>query len=227
MVTKSDGFLKFLCVLFSLVFYGGLAAGMFWLAGTWNLPFLWAVFFLQGGISLLGVQFLDPELIRERFRPAGKDLDPWGRPVLTVLLLGMYGVAALDVGRWHLSDNVPFLLQLLALLLQLPAWVGFLWAMKVNKFFSSAIRLQSDRGQEVITGGPYNWVRHPGYAFGSLALFGQGLAFGSWLSLVPGGLIVSYLVHRTMMEERLLKEKLAGYEEYSRQVRFRWLPGVW
>ncbi len=37
------------------------------------------------------------------------------------------------------------------------------WAMWTNNFFSSRVRIQTDRGQYVVTEGPYRYVRHPGY----------------------------------------------------------------
>jgi len=182
---------------------------------------------LQLMMWLSCVAFADPGLLSERFRPKGKDSDPITRPLLTVLFVIHQSLAALDVGRLHISDRVPLILQTMALLPIALGWIGIVWSMKVNRFFSSAVRLQPDRGQIVINAGPYAWVRHPGYVFASLGLLFQGIAFGSWLSVVPVVLIVLDLLRRTVKEESLLIEGLPGYKEYTEKVRFRWLPGVW
>jgi protein-S-isoprenylcysteine O-methyltransferase Ste14 len=208
--------------------YGGLAVVMHVLAGTWDLPFVWAVFGAQIVVTLVGVRFLDPDMIRERLNPPkGQDKDPLGRAVLTLLCFAHFGAAAYDLGRWHISDNVPVLLQVVALVLTTCGWAGLVWSMAANKFFSVAIRLQSDRGQTVVTSGPYQWIRHPGYAFASLGFLFEGVAFGSWLSVLPALAVVGYLAFRTNLEERLLTHNLDGYKEYAQRVRFRWIPGVW
>src|SRR5271166_3218633 len=115
-----------------------------------------------------------------------------------------------DVGRLHWSATVPFPLQILGL-------IGFAmgmglttWAMLVNRFFSSAVRLQPDRGQQVVSSGPYRLVRHPGYSGGLLLLLSIGLALGSWIAIVPMLLIVPFMVRGTLIEERMLSSALPG-----------------
>ncbi len=71
------------------------------------------------------------------------------------------------------------------------------WVMRTNTFAAPVIKIQKDRGQAVITTGPYGIVRHPMY-FGALFyIAGTSLALGSWwgLALVPilGGLL---MIHR-------------------------------
>ncbi len=101
------------------------------------------------------------------------------------------------------------------------------WAMLTNRFFSSAVRLQPDRGQHVVTAGPYRLVRHPGYSGGLLLLLSIGIALGSWIAVVPILLIVPFMVRRTLIEERMLAGALPGYANYMQRVRSRIVPGVW
>jgi protein-S-isoprenylcysteine O-methyltransferase Ste14 len=185
------------------------------------------VFATQAAIGLTGLFILDDELIKERIRPRGKDEDPWAPIILTVLCLAGLSLAALDVGRWHFSDDISPPIQIIAVLLQAIGWIGLLWTMQTNRFFSSAIRLQPDRQQEVIKTGPYRWIRHPGYAFSALAFLTQSIAFGSFISLIPALLIVAVFMYRATLEERILKQGLPGYAEFMEQVRFRLLPGIW
>ena len=101
------------------------------------------------------VYLLSPDLVKERVRPGEGEQDRVTVRALNLLMFAQFLLAGLDVGRLHWSATVPFPLQILGL-------VGFAmgmglttWAMLVNRFFSSAVRLQPDRGQHVVTAGPY------------------------------------------------------------------------
>lgn len=200
---------------------------MFIIAGTTELPFMWITLGLQLFLGLMAIALIDEELLKERIKPKGKDLDKFSIPALSFLYYGQLAFAAYDVGQLHISDTVGDPIKILALLLLTLGWIGTIWAMRENRFFSSAIRIQNDRGQTVISTGPYHFVRHPGYIFGSLLIVFQGLAIGSWLSIVPGLIIVGVLIKRTLLEEKMLLANLPGYKEYAANTRFRWVPGIW
>jgi protein-S-isoprenylcysteine O-methyltransferase Ste14 len=216
-----------LTYIFIPLFYGALGWAMAAGAGR-HLPFVWATLGVQATLSLISLHWLDDSMLKERLHPPkGQDKDPLGRFVLSVLFVAHYYLTVEDLGHWHISDNVPVVLQVIALILVALGWAGLYWSMATNKFFSSAIRLQSDRGQIVINTGPYHWIRHPGYAFASLGFLFEGVAFGSWISVLPTIAIAGYLAYRTVLEEKLLTNDLPGYKEYADQVRFRWVPGIW
>jgi protein-S-isoprenylcysteine O-methyltransferase Ste14 len=99
--------------------------------------------------------------------------------------------------------------------------------MASNRFFSTAVRIQDDRGQTVAQGGPYRYVRHPGYVGFILAGASTALLLGSLWALVPSAISGALLVVRTALEDRTLCAELDGYEEYSRRVRHRLVPGIW
>ena len=99
--------------------------------------------------------------------------------------------------------------------------------MASNRFFSSVVRIQKDRGHTVVTGGPYQFVRHPGYVGGILSALGTALLLGSWWAFVPTGLLVCVIVVRTALEDRTLQAELEGYRDYAGRVRYRLLPGIW
>ena len=99
-----------------------------------------------------------------------------------------------------------------------------IWAEAVNPFFSSAVRIQSDRGQRVITDGPYAFVRHPGYAAGAAFLVSSALALGSWLSMLPAIAFAVALIRRARMEDAFLERNLPGYKQYAERVRFACCP---
>ena len=219
-----------LFALFALAVLGTtalLAAALFVSAGRWDLPALWIYVALVGALKLLGLAFVSPELVKEWIRPgpgARKDL----YLVLgTPLWLAHFVIAGLDVGRFHWSDTVPVALQA-AGLIALGAGQGILlWAVAVNPFFSGVIRIQRERGHRVITGGPYQYVRHPGYTGALVLALASGLALGSWLSILPLLPAVLLLFRRTRLEDRVLAEELERYAPYAKRVRYRLIPGLW
>jgi protein-S-isoprenylcysteine O-methyltransferase Ste14 len=101
------------------------------------------------------------------------------------------------------------------------------WAQAVNKFFEPGVRIQADRGHQVIDTGPYAVVRHPGYVSACLFFVGIALSLGSLWALIPALLSCLLLVLRTIWEDRTLRDELPGYGEYARRVRYRLAPGVW
>ena len=99
--------------------------------------------------------------------------------------------------------------------------------MAYNKFFSSTVRIQNDRQHQVASGGPYRYVRHPGYAGGIIAMLAVPLALGSWFALIPGVFVATGYVVRTALEDRVLLEELGGYKDYAEKVRCHLLPVIW
>jgi protein-S-isoprenylcysteine O-methyltransferase Ste14 len=149
-----------------------------------------------------------PGLMEERSRRAA-NVKPWDKVITniyTVLLLA---------------------LQVLGVLLL--AFTGFVIGrvMTVNYYLSRYARIQDDRGQQVVTQGPYRYVRHPMYAVLPPFMAGMALVLGSWWALVPAGLIGALYIIRTALEDRMLQEELPGYREYAQKVRYRLFPGIW
>ena len=144
-----------------------------------------------------------------------------------MLTLSLFVVAGLDVGRFHWSDTVSLWGQVAALVGFALAFAFNIWAMVVNDFYSRVVRIQRDRGQYVVTDGPYRYVRHPSYIASILSWVCAAPALGSWLALVPVVLIAATFTVRTALEDRALQEELAGYKEYAQRVRYRLLPDIW
>jgi protein-S-isoprenylcysteine O-methyltransferase Ste14 len=101
------------------------------------------------------------------------------------------------------------------------------WAMLSNPFFEKTVRIQEERGHHVATGGPYRFVRHPGYVAFILMGLALPLGVGSAWALLPAGLNAALIVLRTALEDRTLHRELPGYAEYAQRTRYRLLPGVW
>ncbi len=204
-----------------------IGAILFGCAGRWDLPMFWIYLGIWAVGTLGGVFLVDPSLIQERIRPGPGGKDYVTTHALTPLWLGQLVVAGLDVGRYHWSDGVPLALQVIAMLAMAAGIAVLVWAESVNRFFSSVVRIQTDRGHHVITSGPYRYIRHPGYAASLFIFAGGGLALGSWLAALIGVLIFLPILRRIVVEDRLLHEQLEGYAAYAERVRYRIVPGVW
>jgi protein-S-isoprenylcysteine O-methyltransferase Ste14 len=182
------------------------------------------------GICILAVNtsILPPELIAERGQPR-ENVKGWDKAISGLLLiptLGVLVVAGLDE-RFGWSPALPLAAHLAGLALMVLGQALFTWAMASNKFFSTAVRIQMDRSHTVATGGPYRYVRHPGYVGYIVTVLAVPLILGSLWALIPEGLVTCLFIVRTALEDRTLREELDGYEDYALHVRYRLLPGVW
>jgi protein-S-isoprenylcysteine O-methyltransferase Ste14 len=204
-----------------------IAGLLFGTAGRLDLPFFWAFAGLNVALVVVGAFTVDPDLLQERMHPG-----PGGRDWLPLLAgvplyVGHLVVAGLDMGRFHWSDSVPIALQGIALAVCTAAWLLVLWGMSVNRFFSSVVRIQRERGHHLVTAGPYQYVRHPGYLGGILGIVSGPLTLGSWWSLAIVLPLVLVILRRTALEDRFLQSELEGYLDYKRRVRYRLVPGIW
>jgi protein-S-isoprenylcysteine O-methyltransferase Ste14 len=135
-------------------------------------------------------------------------------------------VAGLD-HRFGWSPVFPFWLIVLGFLLISLGYAFAAWALIENRFFSSVVRIQVDRGHVVCDSGPYRIVRHPGYAGNILPLLGIVLALSSMWTLIPAAVALIIAVIRTVLEDQTLQDELPGYRDYARRVRYRLIPGIY
>ena len=135
-------------------------------------------------------------------------------------------VAGLD-HRYNWSPEFPLWLIVMGFILISLGYAFAVWALAENRFFSSVVRIQTDRGHVVCDSGPYQFVRHPGYAGNVFALFGIVLALSSVWTLIPAAVATIISVIRTVLEDRTLQEELSGYRDYAQRVRYRLIPGIY
>ena len=202
-------------------------AALFGGAGTFAIPAFWIYLAILAAIFIASLVVLDPDLARERMRPGGQ-APPIAPMLFAFVLVAHWLIAGLDRGRFHWSDDVPLWLRVIGFIAVAGGYALCIWAMRVNRFFSSIIRIQSDRGQHVIDSGPYAVVRHPGYIAGILVMLGSGLALCSWIAwafLVVFS--VPFLMYRVVTEDHVLQAELPGYRDYAARVRWRLIPGIW
>jgi protein-S-isoprenylcysteine O-methyltransferase Ste14 len=195
----------------------------------------WRAAWVYLGISLISLAInavfmlrLNPETVAERGRP--KEMKGWDKLIGGMWLLGQYILiplaAAFDL-RFNWTREFATGWQVVGACVYALA-VGLSgWAMISNAYFSTAVRIQVDRGQQVCRSGPYHFVRHPGYVGFFFQALSVPILLGSlWALLfaIPVGML---MVIRTVLEDRMLQEELAGYKEYTQEVKYRLFPGVW
>lgn len=211
------------------VFFDGLIALLlFASAGSLDWPYAWLYIAVMLLIQLGGAFFMPLDVLAERGSKK-ETSEKWDRVVTRLIIpsfLSVYLVAGLDF-RWHGSAELAVAWHLGAVLIFILGCALEIWAMRANRFFSTAVRIQFERGHVVCCGGPYRYVRHPGYA-GMILYYGISPIFlGSLWALIPASLVAILLVTRTWLEDTTLQKKLSGYTEYAARVRFRLVPGVW
>jgi protein-S-isoprenylcysteine O-methyltransferase Ste14 len=135
-------------------------------------------------------------------------------------------VAGLD-HRYRWSPVIPLWINILGFILVAIGYILAVWALVENRFFSSVVRIQTERGHVVCDTGPYRIVRHPGYAGNILPLPGIVLALSSVWTVIPAVVALVIAILRTALEDRTLQEELPGYREYAHRVRYRLFPGIY
>jgi protein-S-isoprenylcysteine O-methyltransferase Ste14 len=190
---------------------------------------------LYTSISIISV-FLNSFLLRKSDELAEErsktkaDTKSWDKKILglsALILIFTYIVAGLDSGRFHWSPLYSPKINILGVLLILAAEIIFLTAQRENKFFSSVVRIQSDRGHTVCDTGIYKVVRHPAYSGMIITAIAMPLTLGSLWSFIPSAVSILLTIIRTSLEDKTLTEELNGYREYTEKTRFRLLPYIW
>jgi protein-S-isoprenylcysteine O-methyltransferase Ste14 len=189
-----------------------IGALLFLSAGTLDWPNAWIFIaeFVIGGPFQKGQAFWDKVFMA----------------FIIVVWFGWLVLMALDAKRWNLS-HMPEALNYAGAVL-IPIGVFIVWlTFRENTFAAPVIKIQKERGQVVISTGPYRIVRHPMYAGGALYMIGMPLLLGSWLGLLVLPLMLGALTVRIFIEEAALRKGLPGYGDYAARVSYRLIPGVW
>jgi protein-S-isoprenylcysteine O-methyltransferase Ste14 len=217
----------------TILWFGFMGAILFLAAGTTAYAGGWLYLGVMVAVSVVfGTIMLrvDPELLNERLKPPmQKDQPPSDKLILIPILLlifGGTGFMAADAARWHWSA-VPSPVQWAGCGLLLVSLIFIFWIMRTNSFAAPVVKIQDDRGQIVVTTGPYAIVRHPMY-FGALFyVAGTSLVLGSWWGLATIPILAFLFGVRIGIEEETLRRGLKGYDDYARRVRWRLVPFIW
>jgi len=198
----------------------------------WWQAWVYALLIVAAGVGgrILGER-RHPGLTAERQNVEKiKNAKAWDKVLAPLMALSisfpLVIVAGLD-HRFAWSPVFPLWLIVLGIFLTALGYTISAWAFIENRFFSSVVRIQKDRGHAVCDSGPYRIVRHPAYAGNVLPLLGIVLALGSLWTLIPVAVALVIVLIRTALEDQTLQEELPGYQEYARRVRYRLFPGIY
>lgn len=198
----------------------------------WWQAWIYALLILAAGIGgRMWAEQRHPGLMAERQNVENiRNAKAWDKVLAPLMAVSigypMVAVAGLD-HRYHWSPEFPLWLIVAGFILIAFGYAFASWALAENRFFSSVVRIQADRGHAVCDTGPYRFVRHPGYAGNVLALFGIVLALASVWTLVPAAVASVIAVIRTLLEDRTLQDELPGYRDYAGRVRYRLIPWIY
>jgi len=209
------------------------ALTLFLPAGTLAWAAGWAYLVLVLGFSIALSIWLfryNPDLLAERITGIGKpDQKSWDKTFLALTALVFFAwqvVMALDAVRFRWSQ-MPLSLQLIGACLLLGSFYIFYLSFRENSYLSPAVRVQTERGQTVVSTGPYRYVRHPLYSGFVLYALGTALLLGSGYGLLGALVLIAMIAWRAVREERVLQEELKGYDNYMSRVRYRLIPYLW
>lgn len=179
-------------------------------------------------VIIINACILPRELISERGRKKD-NVEKWDKLItrlLTLIWFALYIVSGLDI-RFGLSLELATWIHISGLVIFILGNALVSWAMISNIYFSTAVRIQYDRGHHVSIGGPYRFMRHPGYLGMIIYLLATPLILGSIWAFIPASLTGILFIIRTAFEDNTLKNKLEGYKEYAERVKYRLIPGIW
>jgi protein-S-isoprenylcysteine O-methyltransferase Ste14 len=195
----------------------------------WWMAWVYIGLFVVGvGVNMIILVHRDTGLIEERsqIKADTKKWDLWLAGFLSIISSVTLLISGLDI-RFGWSEEIPSVLRFVAMMLVVSGSALGSWAIISNPFFASTVRIQSERGHSVISDGPYQYIRHPGYSGWILTGMALPVMLGSLWALIPAGLTAIIFIIRTGLEDRTLRRELPGYEEYSQNTHFRLVPYVW
>ncbi len=198
--------------------------------GWWQAWVMTIVFILSFIISRAIARRRSPDILKERANYLQHDntqaWDKWLSPVVAFGSVFIFLVAGLDaLFQWSAGFSLP--VEMIGLALILAGYTLGSYAFVENTFFSGTVRIQEERGHEVVSSGPYGWMRHPGYLGSLVSSLGMPLLLDSAWAFIPVVVFAVFFVIRTRLEDRFLQANLPGYREYAQKVRYRLLPGIW
>ncbi|MGJ0507706.1 MAG: methyltransferase family protein [Methylocystis sp.] len=210
-----------------------IAALLFLPAGKIAWPEAWIYLIIIGGIgTAAGLWFArhDPSLLRERLASPFQAGQPaWDEVILLLFFafyLASFVVMSLDATQWRTS-HMPVWAEVAGAVSILASYAIIWRVLAENSFAAPVVKVQEERGQRIVTTGPYAIVRHPMYGAAIFFLLGTPLLLGSFYGLALAPPLLMLLAVRAILEERTLADRFPEYAAYVKRTKYRLAPGVW
>lgn len=204
-----------------------ISAGILFIsAGRADWPFAWLYLF-----SYLVFQYIS---LRVSFRHIQQNIIPQKRFALNRVLEIGYSLThpltlILAGFELNLTQNPMALglsIQSIAFVFLLLTFSLIIWAQWENPYYHSQSTAFQE-GQKVIDSGPYQFIRHPGYAGLFMLALIRPLILGSRLGIAAGLIGAVIILLRTFLEDRALQKDSSKYKVYAQKVRHRIFSGIW
>lgn len=202
---------------------------------SWDIKWLegWIMtifFIVQNTVFMLYLYYKAPQLLKERMNKNGGLNQQKGDKIFLLVfsILGLAWYIILAIGHslgWN--NSFPPAICALGLVLLPISTFTILNTFAENNFASHMVRIQTERGQKVISSGVYSVVRHPMYIGAILTYIGVSLFINSLIGLIVGLILSALFVLRIFGEEKMLETELEGYKEYEKKVKYRLIPYIW
>lgn len=201
-------------------------------AGSWSVTNGWVLYWMFLALSVLSNFYLflkNPELLANRVKLSKDGIKSWDQILMPIAIVSGFHMQALIMGLdvkygWSIMSEVYFYI---GLVLYPISFLMGAWAMHVNKHFEPNVRIQKDRDHKVISSGPYQFVRHPGYTGFIIGSVCSAFIIGSIAGLICALISSVLIILRTKLEDDTLQKELKGYREYTLKVSARLVPGIW
>jgi len=211
-----------------VLFFVFMVALFFVPAGTFNWPEAWLYIAMLTAYFACLVFYLKkhcPELLEKRTKMVGeKSWDNAAVGLAGVFIFASLIVSALEYGQLR-GSAVPLEVRALGFVFIALSCIGLFFVMKENAYLMRIVKIQ--KGQKVVSTGPYQIVRHPMYAIVMVMFSFTPLALGSLYGVLPALISDLFVIMRTYKEDRMLHGELPGYKEYAEKTRYRLVPGIW
>ncbi|KPL08038.1 hypothetical protein AMJ86_02115 [bacterium SM23_57] len=197
-------------------------------AGTFYWKWAWILLLLSAFLLVINLIVIPSELVEERGRKK-ENVKKWDKILTSINIIPsilMYVFCGLDY-RFHWTGDINIVIKIIGFVLFFSGSLIFTWSMVSNKFFSTLVRLQTDREHTVATEGPYKYIRHPGYLGYIIFSLATPISLGTFWGLIFSGTTSILLIIRTVLEDTTLKKELPGYAEYTENVKYRLIPFLW
>lgn len=219
-------------VLQNVVWIATLGALLFVSAGTLRWPAAWLFLATMGVLGLIGGFWFmktNPGLLAERMRPMMQKDQPKADKIFMVVLgpVALIWLVIMGLDERYQWSGMSFGFQILGLALFMLSLAISFWVMQENTFAAPVVKIQTERGHQVISTGPYAFVRHPMYSGVIFFFFGVSLLLGSWWGAAITPVFVALFAVRSVIEEKTLIAGLPDYPDYTARVRYRLVPGIW